>query len=91
MHTIRMVSDGEGEKLRGEETMRQERIKTSLVGAKIVDLVFSGVGITNHSLKGLTIEKDDVRYNIEIEAEMFYDCITKKLIVTNEQTREEMT
>ena len=90
MNTICMVSNEEGERLRGEETARQDRIKEILSGAVITDVVFSGCGITNHTIRELVLRKDAKDYRVEVEAEQYYECITSRLVVTDERTGLEL-
>jgi hypothetical protein len=90
MHSIRMVSNEEGEKLRAEEAARQDEIKNILIGSKITGLTFHGIGITGHTIQELSLEKDGQRWVVQVEAEQFYECITSRLVITNEGTGAEL-
>jgi deoxyhypusine synthase len=85
-----MVSNEEGERLRKEENERQEKIKAQLIGATVTDVIFSGCGITNHTIQELFLDKEGVKYQVEIEAEQFYECITSRLVVTDKNTMNEL-
>ena len=82
MRAFRMVSNEEGEQIRIAETARQESIKSKIVGATVVDLTFSGVGISNHKISEAHLEKDGKRFCVSIEADLYYECIEKRLVIS---------
>jgi hypothetical protein len=85
-----MVSDKEGEESRKIEQSRQDNIKVRLNGAIVTDIVFDGMGIINHTIRELVLEKDGTKFIVEIEAEKYYDCIEKRLIITDCTTYKEV-
>jgi hypothetical protein len=85
-----MVSNEEAKRLREDENARQGGIKAILSGAVITDVVFSGCGITNHAIRELVLRKDNKDYRVEVEAEQYYECITSRLVITDEQTGSEL-
>lgn len=90
MKSIRMVSDKEGEDLRKMETTRQDNIRARLKGAAVTDIIFDGLGINNHTIRELFLEKDGTTFVVEIEAEQYYDCIEKRLVITDLTKHEEV-
>jgi hypothetical protein len=90
MASIRMVSNEEGNRLRAEEEMRQANIKSQLIGCTITDVIFSGCGITNHGITELHLEKGSQRWSVVVDAEQFYDCITSRMVVMDEDRGVEL-
>jgi hypothetical protein len=84
MTSIRMVSNEEGERLRAEEENRQSLIKAKLIGCKVVNVIFSGCGITNLQINELVLENGDQRYSVTYEAEQYYECVIGRLVATDE-------
>ena len=85
MRTIRLVSKDECEILREEEATRQTTAIERLKGATIIDLKFNGIGILGHTIKEMTLEKNGKLFNVSTEAERFYDCIERYLLITDEE------
>lgn len=90
MVTIRMVSDAEGKQLQRDEEARQKKIKALLVGATVTGVKFSGSGITDHDIKALWLEKNGVKYKVDIEADQFYTSIISRLVITDTDTLQEV-
>jgi len=90
MKSIRMVSDKEGEEAHKMEQIRQDKIKARLKGAIVTDIIFDGFGINNHTIRELVLEKDGTTFTVEIEADRYYDCIEKRLVITDLIKHEEV-